>query len=150
MIAALANAGAVFGNRAWIDAAIAAFDFVCEAMGDGDRLFHTWRDGKRGSPGFADDYAHMARAALALYEATGDQRYLERAQAWTRILNEHFWDMQNGGYFTTADDADPLIVRARMVFDQVIPAANGVMVAVLAKLYLITADADLPRTHQRA
>ena len=141
MIAALANAGTVFNQRAWIDAAIAAFDFVCEVMGDGDRLYHSWRNGKRGRPGFADDYASMARAALVLCEATGDKRFLERAQAWSRMLNEHFWDMQNGGFFTTSDEDEPLIVRARMVFDQVIPSANGIMVAVLAKLYLITGEA---------
>jgi len=141
MIAALANAGTVFNQREWIDAAIAAFDFICEVMGDGDKLYHSWRNGKRGRPGFADDYAAMARAALALREATGDKRYLERAQAWARMLNEHFWDAQNGGYFTTSDEDEPLIVRARMVFDQVVPAANGVMVSVLSRLYLITGDA---------
>ena len=109
-------------------------------MGNGDRLFHTWRDGKRGSAGFADDYAQMARAALALYDATYDKRFIERAQSWTRTLNEHFWDIQNGGYFTTSDEADPLIARARMVFDQTIPGANGVMVQVQSTLYRLTSD----------
>jgi uncharacterized protein YyaL (SSP411 family) len=141
MITTLANAGAVFGNRPWIDAAVAAFDFICEALGDGDRLFHSWRAGQRGPAGFADDYANMARAALALHEATGDKRFLGRARQWTHVLNEHFWDLQNGGYFTSSDEADPLIVRPRMIFDQVIPSANGVMVTVLAKLYLITTEA---------
>ena len=142
MIAALANAGAVFEQRTWIDAAIEAFDFVCTAMGDGERLYHSWRAGQRGRSGFADDYAHMARAALVLHEVTHDKRYLERAQAWARMLNEHFWDMQNGGYFTSSDEDESLMVRPRMVFDQVIPSANGVMVSVLAKLYLITGDAS--------
>ena len=141
MIAALANAGAVFNQRPWIDAAIAAFDFICERMSDGDRLYHSWRAGNRGRPGLADDYAHMTRAALALREATGEKRFLERAQAWSRLLSEHFWDVQNGGFFTTSDEDQPLIVRARMVFDQVIPSANGVMVATLAKLYLVTGEA---------
>lgn len=141
-ITSLANAGFVFGNREWIDAAVAAFDFVCEAMGDGDRLFHSWRAGRRGRPGFADDYANMARAALALYEANGSRRFLDRAQAWTRRLNDHFWDMQNGGYFTASDEDEPLIVRARVVFDQIIPSANGIMVSVLAKLFQITGDAS--------
>ncbi len=139
MIAALANAGAVFRNEDWTAAAVAAFDFVCEALGDGDRLFHSWR-GKRGKGSFADDYAQMIRAALTLWETTGQKRYLERAKGWTRQLNEHFWDMQNGGYFTTSDEADPLIVRPRMVFDRVTPSANGTMVAMLAKLFIVTAD----------
>ena len=107
-IAALANAGAVFRNTEWTMAAMRAFDFVERALGDGDRLYHSWRNGKRQHTGFADDYAQMARAAFALWEATSDKRYLDRAQAWVRVLNEHFWDVQNGGYFHTSDDSDPL------------------------------------------
>ena len=141
-IAALANAGMVFRNAPWTAAAIRAFAFIETALCDGDRIYHSWRNGVRQHTGFADDYAQMARAALALWEATGDQRYLARAQAWVRILNEHFWDAQNGGYFYTSDDSDPLIVRSRVVFDQSTPAANGVMVGVLARLHLITAGSS--------
>jgi len=139
-IAALANAGMVFRKASWTAAAIRAFAFIETALGDGDRLYHSWRSGTRQHTGFADDYAQMTRAALALWEATSDRRYLERAQAWVRILNEHFWDAQIGGYFYTSDDSDPLIVRSRVVFDQSTPAPNGAMVGVLARLYLITAD----------
>jgi uncharacterized protein YyaL (SSP411 family) len=139
-IAALANAGMVFRKAPWTAAAIRAFAFVETALGDGDRLSHSWRNGARGHAGFADDYAQMARAALALWETTGDKRFLDRAQGWVQTLNEHFWDAQTGGYFYTADDSDPLIARSRVVFDQSTPAANGVMVSVLARLHLITAD----------
>jgi len=106
-IAALANAGAVLQNAEWTTAAIKAFDFVVKTLGDGDRLHHCWFDGKRSAQGFADDYAHMARAALILHETIGEKRYLEHAKAWVRTLNEHYWDVANGGYFYTADDADP-------------------------------------------
>jgi uncharacterized protein len=140
MIAALARSGSVFRRADWVTAAIKAFDFVVKALGDGDRLYHSWRDGKRGYKGFADDYAHMARAALTLWEATGENRFLERSQAWVRTLNEHFWDMQNGGYFYTADDSEPLIFRSRMVFDQNAPSGNGTMVGLLAQLFMVTAD----------
>jgi uncharacterized protein YyaL (SSP411 family) len=139
-IAALATAGMVFRNGQWTTAAIQAFVFVDDALGDGDRLHHSWRNGTRHHTGFADDYAQMARAALALWEATGDKRFLVRAQAWVDVLNEHFWDAQNGGYFYTADDSDPLIVRTRVVFDQATPSANGVMVGVLSRLHFATAD----------
>ena len=137
-IAAIANAGAVFQRSEWTTAAIKAFDFVVKALGDGDRLHHSWCNGKRGAQGFADDYAQMARAALVLYETVGEKRYLEQAKAWVRTLNEHYWDTANGGYFYTADDAEPLIVRARMVFDQPTPSANGTMLQVLSRLAMTT------------
>ncbi|MDE2135528.1 MAG: thioredoxin domain-containing protein [Alphaproteobacteria bacterium] len=142
MIAAFANAGAAFGNPAWIATAARAFDFVVKAMGEGDRLTHSWRDGKRGHMGFADDYAHMARAALALWEAAGDKRYLDRAKHWALVLNEYFWDNQSGGYCQTAADDAPLLHRVRTVLDQAAPCANATMIGVLAKLNLATGDAS--------
>ncbi|HUO92027.1 MAG TPA: thioredoxin domain-containing protein [Rhizomicrobium sp.] len=140
MIAALAHAGSVFRRADWVTAAIKAFDFVVKTLGEGDRLHHSWRDGKRGVTGFADDYAQMARAAFTLWEVTGEKRFLERSETWVRTLNEHFWDSQNGGYFYTAGDSEPLIFRARMVFDQNAPSGNGTMVGLLAHLFLVTAE----------
>ena len=56
-------------------------------MTRGDRLGHSWRDGRLLYPGLASDFACMIRAALALYEATGERRYLEQALAWQRALD---------------------------------------------------------------
>ena len=58
------------------------------------------------------------RAALALWEVTHEKRYLDHAKSWVRVLNEYFWDAQNGGYFYRGDDAEPLIFRTRTVFDE--------------------------------
>ncbi|MBV9044529.1 MAG: thioredoxin domain-containing protein, partial [Alphaproteobacteria bacterium] len=139
-IAALANAGAVLKKTEWTTAAIRAFDFIVKALGDGDHLYHSWLDGKRGVRGFADDYAHMARAALVLYEVVGDKRYLDHAKRWTRILNTEFWDTAQGGYFFRANNEEPLLVRTRMLFDQPAPSANNLMLEVMSKLYMLTAD----------
>jgi len=141
-ISALATAGAVFQNAQWTTAAIRAFDFVVTVMGDGNRLHHSWREGTRGAPGFADDYAHMSRAALILFEKVGDKRFLEQAKTWVRVLNEQFWDSDNGAYFFTANDADSLIVRARMMFDQPTHSANGRMLEVLARLFMTTGEKE--------
>jgi uncharacterized protein YyaL (SSP411 family) len=140
VITALTNAGAAFKNNDWISQAIRTFDFIVKALGDGDRLYHSWRDGKRSSLGFADDYASMARAALALWEVTSEKRFLDYAKRWTNTLNEHYWDNDRGGYAFTSDDAEPLVVRARMVFDQPAPSANGLMMGVLGRLHLATGD----------
>ena len=81
MIAALANAGAHAG-RAGLDrhGASAPSTSSRAAMTRGDRLGHSWRDGRLLFPGLASDFAAMIRAALALYEATG-QGALSRAGA---------------------------------------------------------------------
>jgi hypothetical protein len=142
MIAALANAGGAVQQTAWTQTAIEAFDFICKILGDGDRLFHSWSNGKRGAPGFADDYAQMSIAAIALFEVTGEKRYLDRAKAWTRVMNEHFWDADRGGYCYTSDEDAPLIVRSRMIFDQPMPSSNATMIKVLACLLMATGDTN--------
>lgn len=139
-ISALANAGAVFRRTDWTTAAIEAFDFVVRTHGEGDRLYHSWIGGKRGHMGFADDYAHMTRAALTLYEMVGEKRYLDQARRWVHTLNEHFWDAAQGGYCYTADDAETLFIRTRMAYDQPVPSANGVMMKNLSHLMMLTND----------
>jgi hypothetical protein len=139
-ICALARAGAAFRRADWTREAIKTFDFIVKHLGDGERLYHSLAEGKRQHMAFAEDYAQMARAAYVLFESTGENRFLDKAQTWVRVLNTHFWDNDNGGYFYTADDDEPLIIRARTAADQSTPSANGVMVGVLTHLYLATYD----------
>ena len=149
MIAALANAGAVFADPSSIEAAERAFAFVRERMSEGDRLRHSWRLGRARHPATLDDYAEMSRAALALLEATSKRSYLEQAQTWVAVLDRHFWDGANGGYFFTADDTADVIQRAKNANDHATPSGNGTMVEVLARLYFLTGE-DRFRTQAEA
>ena len=73
MIAALARAAAVFDAPEFLEAARAAFAFVWSRLRDArGRLAHSWRADRVGASGMLDDYAALARAALALFEATGE------------------------------------------------------------------------------
>jgi hypothetical protein len=87
-----------------------------------------------------DDYVQMARGALALYAATGESQYIERALQWVGVLDRHFRDADGGGYFFSADDTADVILRTKSAADNAIPAGNGVMVEVLATLYHLTGD----------
>ncbi|MFP3435875.1 hypothetical protein SB781_39620, partial [Paraburkholderia sp. SIMBA_061] len=78
-IAALTNAGLVFDEPAWIDAAVRAFDVVCREMVVDGRLTHSLRHGRARHAGTLDDHANMAKGALALFEATGAPRFLDQA-----------------------------------------------------------------------
>jgi hypothetical protein len=140
MIASLANAGAVFNQFQWIDAARRAFKFVCDKLGDGDRLYHSYRAGKRQHPALADGYANMARAALALWEVTGEHGYLQRAMAWAKVLDDEFWDVVQGGYVYSRNPDLPDQVRTRHAFDSQTPSANGVMIGVFARMFYATVN----------
>ena len=140
MIASLANAGAVFSQFQWLDAARQAFRFVCDKLGDGDRLYHSYRAGKRQHPAYADGYANMARAALSLWEATGEREYLDRALAWSRALDDQFWDIVQGGYVFSKNPDLPEQVRTRHAFDNQMPSANGTMMGVHARIFYATGE----------
>ena len=141
MIAALARAAPVFGEAPWLGLAETAFRFVVERMTENGRLKHSWRRGKLQHPATLDDYANMADGALALAEATGEAAYLAQAETWLQVLDRHYWDPAAGGYFLTADDTEALIVRTKTAHDSAVPAGNGTMVAVLARLYYLTGKA---------
>ena len=139
MIATLARAGQYFEEAHWIEAAETAFVAITtHSMELDGRLYHSYRLGQAKATGLLDDYANMARAALTLHEVTGKAFYLERTGQWVAILNAHFWDENGGGYFYTADDAEALIIRSKNAHDNAVPAGNGTMLEVLAKLHLLT------------
>jgi len=147
MISALAEAGMVFGEPHWIDLASSAFAFVRRNMMRAGRLFHAWRESKLAHPATLDDHADLARAALLLHEATGEPHYLDAAREFVTLLDTHFWDAANGGYFMTADDTKDMVIRPKSISDNAVPNGNGVMVEVLARLYHLTGD---PRFEDRA
>jgi uncharacterized protein YyaL (SSP411 family) len=141
MVAALAEAALVFERPDWLSLAEDAFSFaVHEMIAPDGRLFHSWRAGQKRHAAVLDDYANMARAAFALFEATGGARYIGWVRAWLEILDDHYWDDAGGGYFFTADDAPALITRTKTGQDNPNPSGNGVMVGVLARLNYLTGD----------
>jgi uncharacterized protein YyaL (SSP411 family) len=140
MIAALARVGALFGEPQWLDAARAAFGFVRREMTVDGRLRHSWRLGRARHPATLDDYADMARAALALCEATGDKGFIAAAEGWVRVLDEEYWDAAGGGYFFTAGDTTDVILRNKTAVDHATPSGNATMVGVLARLYYLTGE----------
>ena len=144
MIAALVNAGVILDEPSWIAMARRAFDFIAGSMTrDGrqeTRLGHSFRAGKTLFPGMASDYAAMIRAALALYEASGERKLLEQALAWQRALDAHYADADTGGYYLTADDAGDLLLRPHSTSDDATPNPNAVAAGNLVRLAVLTGD----------
>jgi hypothetical protein len=142
MIAALARAAMVFGRPEWLAAARAAFAFVAAHMTEGGRLKHSWCAGRLAHPGTLDDHAAMARAALLLYQATGEAPFLAQAEAWAATIEAHYRDSERGGYFMSADDVTDVILRHKTVHDHATPSGNGLLVHVLAMLSYLTGKTE--------
>jgi uncharacterized protein YyaL (SSP411 family) len=139
-IRALAKAGDAMDKPDWIKLGEGAYAFVSSRMVLGDRLFHSYRAGKSKAPATSTDYANMISAALALFQVTSEQRYLNDAVSWTGIMNRHY-DAEGGGYYLAADDTSDLIMRPLSASDDAVPNANATMLQNLADLYTLTGDA---------
>jgi uncharacterized protein YyaL (SSP411 family) len=144
MITALVRAGVMLGQPAWISMAERAFSFVASQMtrrtSSGERLGHSWREGKLLFPGLASDHAAMIAAALALYEATADHAFLDRGLAWQHSLDRHYINSESGGYFLSAEDAKDLVVRPSSTSDDAIPNPNAVAAENLVRLAICCDD----------
>ncbi len=140
-ISALAEGGRALGEARSVEAAAVEANFVLEALRLPDgRLARSWREGRVGPPGFADDHALLAEACLVLYETTWDPRWLEEALGLAEALLERFHDPERGGFFQTATDAEPLVVRPKGLIDNATPSGSSAAAEVLLRLSHLTGE----------
>ncbi|MEL6889980.1 MAG: thioredoxin domain-containing protein [Actinomycetota bacterium] len=143
-LSALSQAAAVFDHEPWLDAAVANAEFLLrELRGEDGRWFRSWHaDGepKARHQALAADHATLIDAFIRLGEATGAARWLGEAQAVADTLLDHFFDAGSGGLFTTADDAETLVVRQKDVIDNATPSANSMAAHALTRLAALTGE----------
>jgi uncharacterized protein YyaL (SSP411 family) len=141
MIAAAARAAQVLGEPAFAEAAARAAFFVLDRLRREDgRLLARWRDGEAAHPSYLDDYAFFIWGLLELYEATFEPAFLADAMLLADAMEELFADGAGGGYFFTASDGEPLLARAKEIYDGAMPSGNSVAALVLLKLSRFTGD----------
>ena len=110
------------------------------AANKADREDRIWTYLPYGPMATLEDYAFMIRAAIKLYETTGNILYVTQAEGWMATLDEFYLDRENGGYFFTASDAENLIIRRKTVSDNATPSGNGILAEALARLYFLTGN----------
>jgi len=143
MIAALAKGAQAFDAPEYAKAARHAADFVLRTIRRADgRLMHRYRDGEAAVMGYAEDYAFLIWGLLDLYEATFDPADLQTALDLNEQFVTHFWDEQSGGFYSTSDDAEELLVRQKGAYDGAVPSANSVAMLNLLRLGRITANPE--------
>jgi uncharacterized protein YyaL (SSP411 family) len=140
MLGTLAESGRVLGEPRYVEAAVAAADFLWREMRRGDRLLHTWFEGEAKIGAFLDDYVLVASGLVDLYEATHERSHLERAGTLVDQLDPLFHDADGGGYFYTAADAERLIARPKPGADGSLPSGNGTAAVLLLRLHALTGE----------
>ncbi|HKT06637.1 MAG TPA: thioredoxin domain-containing protein [Gemmatimonadaceae bacterium] len=119
-----------------------------ELVHDG-RATRVW-DGSGGTryvPGFLDDQAALALAALAMYELTFDESWVAHARQMAESMLRWFWDEHTGMFYDTAHDHEALITRPRETTDNATPSGTSLAVELLLRLGDLL---DVPSWRQRA
>jgi uncharacterized protein len=140
MIRAFTDAGATFGNRAYLETAEKAANFLLENLKmPGGGLYRSWKNNKASIHGFLDDYAFMAEALMRLYEVSLNEHWLTESIKITDYILDHFRDKSSGLFFFT-DENSKTIARKIETNDGVIPSSNSVMARHLHNLGAFTGD----------
>jgi uncharacterized protein YyaL (SSP411 family) len=141
MLAAYADAGRILGRQDYLEVALKNARFIRDTLmrtspdddpeGSTVRLWHLYDPHSQtvSIEGLLEDYTYVGLGLLALYRATLDRDWLELTFQLANSILTHFYDDPTqggtGGFFTTADDAEKLIVRPKSYFDSAMPSGNG-------------------------
>jgi uncharacterized protein YyaL (SSP411 family) len=147
MLAALADAGAVLGRQDYLTAAGACADFILSKLRDErGRLLRTYKEGRAGLNAYLEDHAFLIEALLVLYEATFETRWFTRARELADNMIDRYADTgEAGGFYTTSDDHESLVVRLKDFEDHPIPSGNSSAAFALLRLAAFTGEREYER-----
>jgi hypothetical protein len=143
LIAALAEAARGLRRPEWLEAARSAYRFVRESTDAEGRLPHSILGDRKLFTAMSSDYAAMAGAAIALYEATGDGNYADDAAAFLEQLERWYVDEAHEGHYLTASDSADVPIRIRGDVDEAIPSATSQIIEAFARVATTTNRIDL-------
>ena len=144
MIAAFAKAAGAFEEQRYARAAERAAGFILKNMRTPEgRLLHRYKDKEAAISSQINDYAFLIWGLLELYETTFKEKYLQTAFELNKDMIEHFRDEKNGGFFSTPDDGEKLLVRKKEGSDGSLPSGNAVAMLNLLRLGRINASSGL-------
>lgn len=158
MISGLARAYIVFREPIYLQLATKAANFILNHQFLNGRFHRLNYAGEATLLAQSEDYAFFIKALLDLHQATllmvyghgamgigqekreeGKIDWLKNAIALQEEFDKYLWSVELGGYFNAASDkSKDLIVRERSYQDNATPSANGIAIANLVRLSLIT------------
>ncbi|MEH2398640.1 thioredoxin domain-containing protein [Nostoc sp.] len=144
MISGLAKAAGVFQQPLYLELAAQAANFIWENQFVDGRFHRLNYQGEPTVLAQSEDYAFFIKALLDLQASNPEHKqWLENAIAIQDEFNEFLWSGELGGYNnTSSDSSQDLIVRERSYADNATPSANGIAIANLVRLALLTDNLD--------
>ena len=130
MIAAMAQAHRLLKESpagSIISHAKKAASYIEENLIAEGEIFTSFREGRRSTQGFLDDYAFMGLGMLEMYLATLDGNYLRKATEICQKAVELFFDKEQVGFNLSGIKNEQMIFNLKEVYDGAMPSGNSVM-----------------------
>lgn len=152
MIMGLAKAGRAMSDASYVGLAARAYTGVLQMCGDIERHYSynevdTHDEGKQEPTGtvanrkvvFLDDLAMMGCAALELYMATGEERYLRDAERWAHRIISDYKSAEGSLMLGPTGSASPETQwkNTRSANDAAYPSGNSMAAILFAELGII-------------
>lgn len=144
MISGLARAYAVFQQLPYWEMATKAANFILTNQWVNGYFHRLNYDGQPSVMAQSEDYALFIKALLDLHsasllEAETSSYWLENAIKVQAEFDQLLWSEELGGYYNAASDSSQeLLIRERSYADNATPSANGIAIANLVRLALLT------------
>ncbi len=135
MIKGYVDAYLALGDEDYLATAIREAKHLERSMLQEDgRLLRTSAKSKAHINAFLDDYANLADAYLAIYQANFDEHWLKLSQKLVDYAILHFSNPEASLLYFTSNIDPPLVTRSVEDTDNVIPSSNAVMADNLLRL----------------
>jgi hypothetical protein len=143
-ISGLARAACLLDDPDLLQRAARAADFVLAGMRDADgRLLRVWNDGRAQVPAFLDDQSALLEGLLDLHRAGAGDRYFSAAIGLADDIADRFYDDEEGDFFLSPSDGEPLALRPRSDHDGATPHSTGLAVLGLLRVSHLADRDDL-------
>lgn len=150
MIKAYVDAYKVIRNDTYLKNAIKNANFIVNhQLKKNGNLLRNYKNGKSTIDAYAEDYATLIDAFIALYEVTFDEKWLVQSKKLMSFTLENFYNKENSMFYYTSYSNNNLISRKIEVIDGVISSSNSILANSLFKLGLYYSDSNYHRiAHQ--
>lgn len=115
------------GDRHYLEVASKNISHIESSLVSNKHVIHSMFENVKGTTGFLDDYAWLAKAYIQLYQCTFDVTWLQKAKDLTDVAVKKFKNVENPMFLYSENG----IVE---YYDNVIPSSNSVLADVLLSL----------------
>ena len=143
-ISGLSQGFQITGNEIYRQSALQAARFIKDSLFENNKLFHSYRRGKRIDKQFLEDYAYFMQGLIDLYEISYDYNWMKFAKKLGNNAINLFSD-EAGNLYLSPEEQDNLFMRPKDLADGALPAPGSILIQSLIKLAEITGEKDLHR-----